>query len=618
MSQRIIQLFLIIALITVFLVFMARLPEMGRETITYTQLTKYLENGEVKKLSINKDNEVAEGELAPVLDSEGKKVSRLFKTEVSQDTTELVKLAQEKGVEVTFVSASPWASIFSTGTIIWMALLIVPFVLIWLLISRQMQSGGTSQAFNFAKSRARVFNAERTRITFSDVAGLSEVVEELKEVVDFLKDPQKYQRLGAEIPKGVLLIGPPGCGKTLLAKAIAGEASVPFFYISGSDFVEMFVGVGAARVRDLFDQAKRRAPCLVFVDELDAVGRHRGTGIGGGHDEREQTLNQLLVEMDGFEPNSGVIVLAATNRPDVLDPALLRPGRFDRRIVVDNPDASGREDILKIHLRNKPLASNVDIKVLARRTPGFSGADLRNVANEATLLAARRSKDQVSMDELEEAIDRVIAGPERRNRLISERERKIIAYHELGHAITAYELPGSDPVHKITIIPRGLALGYTLQFPEEDTFLMTKVQLLNRISVLLGGRVAEELTFGEVTTGAANDFEQATELAREMVTRFGMSEELGPMTFGNKHGPIFLGKSIIEDRNYSEMVAAKIDEEVKRIITECYTRTANILKSNLETLDRIADVLVEKETLEREEFNDLMKKFKEELAEKPA
>jgi len=611
MSQRFIQVFLILLATVILLVVMARLPNMARESIDYTQLRSYLQANEVESLTINKDSEVAEGKLKPTFDSEGRKVVKQFRAELPPDTTDLIKLAEEKGVAINFVKASPWATIFSAGTLIWMLLLVVPFIFVWLMISRQMQAGGTSQAFNFAKSRARMVNPEKTRITFKDVAGLDEVVDELREVVDFLKDPTKYQRLGAEIPKGVILVGPPGCGKTLLAKAIAGEANVPFFYISGSDFVEMFVGVGAARVRDLFDQAKRRAPCLVFVDELDAVGRHRGSGIGGGHDEREQTLNQLLVEMDGFEPNSGVIVLAATNRPDVLDPALLRPGRFDRRIVVDNPDAKGREEILKIHVRNKPLAPDVDIGVLARRTPGFSGADLRNVANEAALLAARKNKDYISMAELEEAIDRVVAGPQRKSRLLSERERLIIAYHELGHAITAYELPGCDPVHKISIIPRGLALGYTLQFPEEDTFLTSKQQLLNRISVLLGGRVAEEIILGEPTTGAANDFEHATELAREMVKRFGMSDELGPLTFGRNHGPIFLGKTLVEDRNYSEAVAAKIDEEVKRIITECYQKTKDILEKNVKILERMAKVLVEKETLDREAFEALMKEAKE-------
>ncbi len=602
----------------IFFFILARLPQMSRQQITYSQLLEYIRNDEVQVLKINKDTETAEGELTPTVDSQGREIPRLYRAELPSDVTELVSLAEEKGVEISFVKASPWAAVFSPGALIWILLLTIPFIFIWLLISRQMQGGGTSQAFNFAKSRARIVNPEKTKITFKDVAGLDEVVDELKEVVDYLKDPSKYLRLGAEIPKGVILVGPPGSGKTLLAKAIAGEANVPFFYISGSDFVEMFVGVGAARVRDLFEQAKRRAPCIVFVDELDAVGRHRGTGIGGGHDEREQTLNQLLVEMDGFEPNSGVIVLAATNRPDVLDPALLRPGRFDRRIVVDNPDAKGREEILKIHLRNKPLAPDVDISVIAKRTPGFSGADLRNVANEAALLAARRNKDEVSMDELQEAIDRVIAGPERKSRVISEKERKIIAYHELGHALTAHELPGCDPVHKITIIPRGLALGYTLQFPEEDTFLMSKQQLLNKICVLLGGRTAEEIVFGEVTTGAANDFEHATELARDMVTRFGMSDELGPITFGRNHGPVFLGKTLMEDRNYSETVAAKIDQEVRRIITQCHERTKEILSSNRDILDSIAKILIEKETLDREEFEKLIKAGKEKLAKKPS
>lgn len=588
-----------------------KLPEVGRVKLDYTQLVTNIQQGEVQKLVINKDSETAEGELKPVASSEGAKVARRFRTDIPKDPAELINLATENGVSVEFTRASAWSAFFSLNSLLLMGMILIPVLFFWFLISRQMQGAGSSQAFSFGKSRARMVNPERTPITFADVAGLDEVVDELKEVVDFLKDPTKYQRLGAEIPKGVILLGPPGSGKTLLAKAIAGEANVPFFYISGSDFVEMFVGVGAARVRDLFDQAKRRAPCLVFVDELDAVGRHRGTGIGGGHDEREQTLNQLLVEMDGFEPNSGVIVLSATNRPDVLDPALLRPGRFDRRIVVDNADAKGREEILKIHLKNKPLASDVDIAVVARRTPGFSGADLRNVANEAALLAARKNQDKVTMVDLEESIDRVLAGPERRSKVITEKERKVIAYHELGHAIVAYELPGTDPVHKVSIIPRGLALGYTLQLPEEDTFLLSRDQLLNRISVLLGGRASEQLVFNEMTTGAANDFERSTELAREMVTRFGMSDELGPLTFGNKNAGIFLGKALVEDRNYSEMVASKIDQEVKRIITECYQRAQEVLKGSRSVLEYIATILIDRETLDRSEFERLIKDAKQ-------
>ncbi|OPX23667.1 MAG: cell division protein FtsH [Planctomycetales bacterium 4484_113] len=617
MNPRVIQVLLIVGLGLLLLWVFFRLPGAGRTKIDYTQLVTYIQQGEVQKLVINKDAETAQGDLKPVASSEGVKLARRFQTDIPKDPSELIALATEKGVPVELTRASAWSSFFSLNSLLLMGMILIPVLFFWFLISRQMQGGGSSQAFNFGKSRARMVNPEKTRITFSDVAGLDEVVDELREVVDFLKDPTKYQRLGAEIPKGVILLGPPGSGKTLLAKAIAGEANVPFFYISGSDFVEMFVGVGAARVRDLFDQAKRRAPCLVFVDELDAVGRHRGTGIGGGHDEREQTLNQLLVEMDGFEPNSGVIVLSATNRPDVLDPALLRPGRFDRRIVVDNADAKGRENILKIHLKNKPLASDVDIAVIARRTPGFSGADLRNVANEAALLAARKNHNHVSMADLEEAVDRVLAGPERRSKVITEKERKIIAYHELGHAIVAYQLPGTDPVHKVSIIPRGLALGYTLQLPEEDTFLLSREQLLNRISVLLGGRTSEELVFGQITTGAANDFERSTELAREMVTRFGMSDELGPLTFGKKDASMFLGKALMEDRNYSEMIASKIDQEVKRIITECHQQARDVLERSREALDRIATVLIDRETLDRAEFEQLMKQY-ERQEEAPA
>jgi len=459
---------------------------------------------------------------------------------------------------------------------------------------------------NFGKSRARLAGDGKRRITFEDVAGVDEAVEELKEVVDFLRDPRKYEQLGAEIPKGVLLVGPPGCGKTHLAKAVAGEANVPFFYISGSDFVEMFVGVGASRVRDLFDQAKRRAPCLVFIDELDAVGRHRGTGIGGTHDEREQTLNQMLVEMDGFEPNSGIIVLSATNRPDVLDPALLRPGRFDRRIVVDAPDLGGREGILKIYTRNKPMTDDVNLEELAQRTPGFSGADLKNVVNEAALLAARTGAKKVDNDHLYEAVDRVVAGPERKSRIINDREKKVLAYHELGHAVVSHQLLDTDPVHKVSILPRGQALGYTLTFPEEDRFLASKQQILARISVFLGGRAAEELVFGEVYTGAQNDLERSTQMVRKLITQFGMSDELGPIQFGNQHENPFLGRSMMEDRNYSDEIAFRIDQETKRIITECFDQAKEVLKRNRAKMDYIAQILIQKEHLDRREFDRLM------------
>jgi cell division protease FtsH len=443
---------------------------------------------------------------------------------------------------------------------------------------------------------------------FDDVRGVDEAVEELREVVDFLREPKKYEALGAEIPKGVLLVGPPGCGKTHLAKAVAGEANVPFFYISGSDFVEMFVGVGASRVRDLFDQAKRRAPCLVFIDELDAVGRHRGTGIGGTHDEREQTLNQMLVEMDGFEPNSGIIVLAATNRPDVLDPALLRPGRFDRRIVVDAPDLAGRKSILELYLKNKPGAADVNTRQIAQRTPGFSGADLKNTVNEAALLAARDNRDKLRAGDIYEAIDRVVAGPERRSRIISPHERRVIAYHELGHAIVNHMLDHTDPVHKISILPRGQALGYTLHFPSEDRFLVSKHQLLSRVSVALGGRAAEETVFGDITTGASNDLQKSTQLVRDMVTKYGMTEELGPIQFGNQHENPFLGRSMMEDRNYSDEIAYRIDAEVKRIVTECYDAAKRVLTEQRTKMDFLAELLMEREYLEREEFEDLMNK----------
>jgi cell division protease FtsH len=466
---------------------------------------------------------------------------------------------------------------------------------------RQAQ-GANNQAFSFGKSRARLFTTERPTVTFDDVAGVDEAKEELKEVVEFLREPQKFAALGARIPKGVLLVGPPGTGKTLLAKAVAGEAGVPFFSISGSEFVEMFVGVGAARVRDLFDQAKRHSPCIVFIDEIDAVGRYRGAGLGGSHDEREQTLNQILVEMDGFDTDTNVIVMAATNRPDILDPALLRPGRFDRRIVLDRPDVKGRKAILQVHVRNKPLDKDVDLDVLARETPGFVGADIENMVNEAAILAARRNKKAIGMKEFQEAIERVIAGPERKSRIISEEEKRIIAYHEAGHALVMHFLPNCDPVHKISIIARGMALGYTMPLPEEDRYLHRKSKFLDELAGLLGGRAAEEIVFGDITTGAANDLEQATKLARAMVTRYGMSEKLGPMTFGEKQELVFLGKEIGEQREYSEKVAQEIDEEVRRIIREAYERAKEILIKHRDKLDRLAQALMEKETLEGDEL----------------
>ncbi|MDP9751600.1 ATP-dependent zinc metalloprotease FtsH [Thermoanaerobacter pentosaceus] len=480
--------------------------------------------------------------------------------------------------------------------------LIIIFIIFWYIFMQQAQGGGGSKVMSFGKSRARMVTDKDKRVTFNDVAGADEEKEELQEIVEFLKYPKKFLDLGARIPKGVLLVGPPGTGKTLLAKAVAGEAGVPFFSISGSDFVEMFVGVGAARVRDLFEQAKKNAPCIVFIDEIDAVGRQRGAGLGGGHDEREQTLNQLLVEMDGFSVNEGIIVIAATNRPDILDPALLRPGRFDRHITVGIPDIKGREEILKIHARNKPLAPDVSLQVLARRTPGFTGADLENLMNEAALLAARRGLKQITMAELEEAITRVIAGPEKRSRIMSEKDKKLVAYHEAGHAVVAKLLPNTPPVHEVTIIPRGRAGGYTMLLPEEDKYYMSKSEMMDEIVHLLGGRVAESLVLNDISTGAQNDIERATSIARKMVTEYGMSDRLGPMTFGTKSEEVFLGRDLGRTRNYSEEVAAEIDREIKRIIEEAYKRAESLLKGNIEKLHRVAKALIEREKLNGEEF----------------
>ncbi|HVF09230.1 MAG TPA: ATP-dependent zinc metalloprotease FtsH [Abditibacteriaceae bacterium] len=514
----------------------------------------------------------------------------------------LNKKAPAAGVKVEIKSppfSGPLAAIAS------MLLPLILFVAFWMFIIRQSQAGA-GQALSFGKSRARRLNDSQPKVTFADVAGVDEAKQELQEVIDFLKNPEKFQALGAKIPKGVLLLGNPGTGKTLLARAVAGEAGVPFFHISGSDFVEMFVGVGASRVRDLFDQAKAHRPAIVFIDEIDAVGRHRGAGLGGGHDEREQTLNQLLVEMDGFDPNTGVILMAATNRPDVLDPALTRPGRFDRRIVVDNPDAKGRIEILNVHAKGKPLASDVDLDSVGKRTAGFSGADLANLVNEAALLAARRNKQQIMSDEFDESIERVIAGPERKSRIIQDREKAVLAYHEVGHALLARLLPNADTPHKVTILPRGMALGYTLTLPSEDRYLMSKSQMLDEITVLLGGRVAEQLVFNEITTGAQNDLERCTEMARRMVCDFGMSENLGPLTLGRRHGPVFLGRDFHEDRNYSEEVAAKIDVELRKFVDTCYDKALQLLTEHREVLDRIVNVLLEKETISGEELDRLM------------
>jgi cell division protease FtsH len=488
----------------------------------------------------------------------------------------------------------------------WLAILgsFLPFIFLaalFLFLMRQAQ-GTNNQALSFGKSRARMFTGEKPTVTFDDVAGVDEAKQELVEVVEFLREPQKFISLGARIPKGVVLMGPPGTGKTLLAKAVSGEAGVPFFSISGSEFVEMFVGVGAARVRDLFDQAKRNSPCIIFVDEVDAVGRHRGAGLGGSHDEREQTLNQILVEMDGFGTDTNIIVIAATNRPDILDPALLRPGRCDRRVVLDRPDIKGRQGILEVHLRGKPLSKDVDLEVLARQTPGFVGADVENLVNEAAILAARRNKKAIGMEEFEESVERVIAGPERRSRLITDDEKKVLAYHEAGHALVQNKLPNCDPVHKVSIVARGLNLGYTMALPEQDRYLYTQDKFEDEIAGMLAGRASEELTFGDKWTGAQDDLERATKLARKMVTTYGMSKKLGPLTFGDREEMVFLGREIAEQRNYSEEVAEEIDGEVRRIVEDAYRRAKEILVTYRQKLDAIAQRLIEVETIDRPEF----------------
>jgi cell division protease FtsH len=520
----------------------------------------------------------------------------LFHTTVPANYPDMIKTLREKGVAITVkdISNGSWPS--------WL-LNLAPLVLLaalWFFMIRQMQTGG-NKALSFGKSRARLLSMQQKKVTFKDVAGVEEAKEELKEIIEFLREAQKFQKLGGRIPKGVLLVGPPGTGKTLLARAVAGEANVPFFSISGSDFVEMFVGVGASRVRDLFEQGKKNAPCIIFIDEIDAVGRHRGAGLGGGHDEREQTLNQLLVEMDGFESNEGVILMAATNRPDVLDPALLRPGRFDRRVVVSRPDVRGREEILRVHTRKIPLADDVDLSVLARGTPGFSGADLANMVNEAALAAARQNRKAVLMYDFELAKDKVLMGVERKSLLLSEDEKKVTAYHEAGHALVAAKLPNSDPLHKVTIIPRGMALGVTMQLPIDDKHNYTRDYLETEIAIMMGGRIAEEMFLNQMSTGAGNDIERATEMARKMVCEFGMSS-LGPLTFGKKEEQIFLGREIAQHRDYSEATAVKIDEEVRRMIGQGYDTAKGILSGNRDTLVRIALALLDREVLDANEI----------------
>ncbi len=524
-----------------------------------------------------------------------------FKSVAPSQYDDLVKILRENNIVITVkdTSRSPWFSYLFT----WFPIILL--ILFWVFFMRQMQAGG-NKALSFGKSRAKLFSGVQKKVTFKDVAGVEEAKEELQEIIGFLKDPQKFQKLGGRIPKGVLLVGAPGTGKTLLARAVAGEAGVPFFSISGSDFVEMFVGVGASRVRDLFDQGKKQAPCLIFIDEIDAVGRQRGAGLGGGHDEREQTLNQLLVEMDGFDSNEGIILIAATNRPDILDTAILRPGRFDRRIVVNMPDVKGREDILKVHVKNIPLNKDVDLKVLARSTPGFSGADLANLVNEAALLAARLGQDNVTMQDMEAAKDKVLMGVERKSMIISEEEKKSTAYHEAGHALVAALIPEADPIHKVTIIPRGLALGITQQLPLDDRYTYSKTYLEAQLSVLMAGRVTEILFLDKTTTGAANDFERATDIARKMVCQYGMSD-LGPLTFGERDDLIFLGRDLAMHKNFSEKTAELIDIEVKKIITRNYERAKGLLEKNKRALQSIAEALLDKEVLSSDEIEDIVK-----------
>lgn len=587
---RSISFYLLIIILVLSLVQWYSSQEAAQVRIGYSELIQLIDKDQVSKIKIVENN--ISGTL---------KDGRNFVSYVPDLTTFMEKIDQPTSKGELEVNSEPrpttpwWTQILSP-------LLLMVFIIgAWYFFMQQSQGGG-GRVMSFGRSRAKLHTDDKRRVTFKDVAGVDEAKEELEEVVEFLKHPKKFIEIGARIPKGVLLVGPPGTGKTLLARAVAGEAGVPFFSISGSDFVEMFVGVGAARVRDLFEQAKKNAPCIVFIDEIDAVGRQRGAGLGGGHDEREQTLNQLLVEMDGFGINEGIIILAATNRPDILDPALLRPGRFDRQVVVDRPDVKGREEILKVHSRNKPLAEGVELSVLARRTPGFTGADLENLINEAALLSARRDKKKIEMPELEEAITRVIAGPEKKSRVMTERERRLVAYHEAGHAVVAQLLPTVDPVHEVSIVPRGRAGGYTMILPKEDRFFMGKSELMDQVTHLLGGRVSEELVLNEVSTGAQNDLERATQIARKMVMEFGMSENIGPMTLGHKHEEVFLGRDLAQGRNYSEEVAASIDKEVKGIIEKCYNNAKTLLSENINKLHKVAQALLEREKLDKDEF----------------
>ena len=594
------SMWLVIGLTMILLFNLFNKPQPQRTSMTYSEFWSNVESGAISKVTIQGEKIIGAGQDG-----------RPFMT-IAPNDTELIPMLRKSGVDISVnepEKESIWMSIF----ISWFPMLLL--IGVWIFFMRQMQMGGKGGALSFGKTRAKLQGEGEVKVTFKDVAGIDEAKQELEEIIDFLRDPQKFTKLGGRIPKGVLLAGPPGTGKTLLAKAIAGEAGVPFFTISGSDFVEMFVGVGASRVRDLFNQGKKNAPCIIFIDEIDAVGRHRGAGLGGGHDEREQTLNQLLVEMDGFEANEGVIIIAATNRPDVLDPALLRPGRFDRQVVVPIPDIKGRELILDIYGKKTKLAKDVDMAVIARGTPGFSGADLENLVNEAALMAARAGHDEVSMEELEKAKDKIMMGAERKSMIISEKEKEITAYHEAGHALVARLLPGTDPIHKVTIIPRGRALGLTMQLPVDEKYTHAKQYLLNSIAILFGGRVAEQLVFDEVTTGAGNDLERATELARKMVCEWGMSEELGPLTYGKKEEQIFLGREIAQHRDYSEETARKIDTAVKHIVLEANDRVVQLLSQHIEVLKAVALELLERETIVLEDLDRIIAQFKKGAAE---
>ena len=575
-------------LILLFQIFKKETTQTG--LLSYSEFLTMVERGDVVEVTI-------QGDRIAGMTNQG----RAFRTFAPKDI-ELIKILRDKEIEITAKpqDSSPW---YMTVLVSWFPMLLL--IGVWIFFMRQMQVGG-GKALSFGKSRARLVGDDRNKVTFEDVAGIEEAKEELQEIIEFLRDPKKFTRLGGRIPKGVLLVGAPGTGKTLLARAIAGEAEVPFLSISGSDFVEMFVGVGASRVRDLFVQGKKNAPCIIFLDEIDAVGRHRGAGLGGGHDEREQTLNQLLVEMDGFESNEGVILISATNRPDVLDPALLRPGRFDRQVVVPVPDVKGREAILRVHTRKIRMADHIDLSLIARGTPGFTGADLENMANEAALLAARRNKDMIDMSDLEDAKDKVLMGTERKSMIISDDEKRTTAYHEAGHTLVAKLLPNTDPIHKVTIIPRGMSLGLTQQLPLDDKHTYTKDYLINNIRILMGGRIAEEIALNNQTTGASNDIERATEIARKMICEYGMSENLGPLAFGKKEEEIFLGREIAQHRDYSELTAQKIDEEVTNLVSESYQKTFKLISEHIETLNRLAQALLERETLAGPEIEEII------------